>query len=173
MTRIHRVICPLVALFVAASRVVAGNTDVEIHCVPKKLDEAVKKASDGGANTTKEHWRYEVTVENKTFKELGNLEVKYAIFLKQEQLGTKSAPTPRHQNGSFSIPGLKPHEKKAFTTDSVELTKSNLVGNWIYSSGAKINAQDTLVGLVMKMYQNGQQFAEYGNPSTLTREKWE
>jgi hypothetical protein len=30
----------------------------------------VKKASNGEANETKEHWVYDVTVENKTFKEL-------------------------------------------------------------------------------------------------------
>ena len=160
-------------MFAAAHVSMAGNFDLEIHSVPKRVDENVKKASDGGANTTKQHWVYEVTVENKTFKDLANLDVKYAIFFTQEQLGVKAQPTPRQQNGSFSIPALKPHEKKAFTTDAVELSKSNLVGEWIYHSGAKPNAQDTLVGVAVRVYQNGQQFAEYANPSTLTKEKWE
>ena len=162
-----------VALLVGAHLSLAGNFDVEIHCTPKKLDENVKKASDGGANTTTQHWDYEVTVENKTFKELANLEVKYVIFYKQEQLGVKANPTPRQQNGSFSIADLKPHEKKSFTTNAVELNKSNLVGNWIYHSGAKPNAQDALVGLGVRIYQNGQLFAEYANPSILAKEKWE
>jgi len=34
---------------------VAGNFDVEIHCVAKRVDQTVKKASDCGANDTKEH----------------------------------------------------------------------------------------------------------------------
>jgi hypothetical protein len=55
----------------------------------------------------------------------------------------------------------------------VELSKSNLIGNWIYSSGAKPNAQDTLVGLAVRVYQDGQQFAEFANPSALLREKME
>src|SRR5207302_2727211 len=152
---------------------VAGNLDVEIHCAPKGLDQQVKKASDGGANVTKEHWTYDVTVENRTFKELTNLEIKYAIFFKQEQLGVKSAAEAHHQNGSYNMPALKPHEKRSFTTDQVELKKSNIVGNWIYTSGAKPNAQDTLLGLAIRVYQNGQQFAEYANPSTLNKEKWE
>jgi hypothetical protein len=46
-----------------------------------------------------------------------------------------------------------------------------LVGHWHYESGAKPNAQDTLVGLAMRVYQGGQQFAEFANPSTLLREK--
>jgi hypothetical protein len=173
MKQIGRIISGFIALLLAAPALIAGNSDVEIHCTPKKLNENVKKASDGGANTIKEHWTYEVTVENRTFKELGDLDVKYAIFFKQEQLGVKAPPTPRHQNGSFTISSLKPHEKKSFTTDAVELSKSNLVGNWIYSSGAKPNAQDTLAGLAIRIYQKGQQFAEYGNPSTILKEKWE
>ena len=173
MKNVFVIVSALTALFVAPDLLLAGNFDVEIHCTPKKVDEQVKKASDGGANTTKEHWTYEVTVENKTFKDLPDLNVKYAIFIKQEQLGVKAAPTPKHQTGSFSISSMKPHEKKSFTTDSVELNKSNLVGNWIYTSGAKPNAQDTLAGLAVRIYQNGQPFAEYANPSTLSKEKWE
>ncbi|MFL6515615.1 MAG: hypothetical protein ACJ8M1_11395 [Chthoniobacterales bacterium] len=163
----------IAVLAFAARLTMASNSDLDIHCTPKKADESVKKASDGGANTTKEHWHYEVTVENRTFKEIDNLEVKYAIFYKQEKLGVKAAPTAQHQNGSFTIAALKPHEKKSFTTDAIELAKSNLVGNWIYSSGAKPNAQDTLVGLALRVSQNGQQFADYANPSTLGKEKWD
>src|SRR2546428_8779119 len=102
----------------------AGNFDVEIHCVPKRVDQNVKQASDGGAAVTKEHWVYDVTIENKTFKDLANLEVKYNIFFKQEQLGVKGPPAPRRQSGSFSIASLKPHEKKSYSTDSVELNKT-------------------------------------------------
>ena len=58
-----------------------------------------------------------------------------------------SRATPRQQSGSFSIDDLKPHEKKSFSTKAVEVNKSNLVGHWHYDSGAKPNAQDTLVGL--------------------------
>ena len=163
----------VIAPVIAANVVRAANFDVEIHCVAKRVSQEVKKASDGGAATTKEHWVYDVTIENKTFKDLANLEVKYIIFFKQEQLGVKAEATPRRQTGSTTIDLLKPHEKKSFSTDSIELNKANLVGNWIYHSGAKPNAQDTLVGLAVRVYQGGQQFADYANPSTLAKEKWE
>src|SRR5256885_2129862 len=117
MKNSFRILFTAAALFGAPNVLLAGNFDVEIHCAPKKVNEQVRKASDGGANVTKEHWTYEVTVENKTFKDLANLDVKYTVFFKQEQLGTKTAATPRHQNGTFTIPALKPHEKKSFTTD--------------------------------------------------------
>jgi hypothetical protein len=75
--------------------------------------------------------------------------------------------------GSFSIASLKSYQKKSLTTNSVELNKSNLVDHWHYESGAKPNAQGTLVGLAVRVYQGGQQFAEFANPSTLLREKVE
>jgi len=161
------------ALFAAPHLLLGGNSDLDIHCVPKKVDENVKKASDGGANTVKEHWTYEVTVENRTFKELANLEVKYVIFFKQEQLGVKDAPAIQHQTGSFSIASLKSHQKTSSVTNTVELKKANLVGNWIYTSGGKINAQGSLVGMALRIFQNGQQFAEYANPPNLAKEKWD
>ena len=59
---------PLVATAVAMNTAVAGNFDLDIHCVPRPANQTVEKASDGGANETKEHWVYDVTIENKTFK---------------------------------------------------------------------------------------------------------
>jgi hypothetical protein len=47
---------------------------------------------DGGANETKEHLVYDVTIENKTFK-LTNLDLKYVVFFTQERLGVKADPT--------------------------------------------------------------------------------
>jgi hypothetical protein len=167
----------------------AADSDVEIHCVARKVSEATKKAAQGsrvvvqegsvnvvaggGTNRTKENWIYDVTIENKMFKELDGVEVKYTIFFTQEKLGVKADPTPHHQNGTLTIPALKSHEKKTFSTDSIELDKANLVGEWHYTNGAKPGAHDTLVGLAVRIFQNGQQFAEYANPSTLLREKWE
>lgn len=172
MDSAYRFLLLLIMAF-AMNSAFAGNFDLEIHCVPRRVDQAVKQASDGGANETKEHWVYEVTIENKTFKELANLDVRYVIFLSQEQLGVKATPTRRQRTGSFSVDSLKSREKKSFGTNPVELNKSNLVGYWHYANGAKPNAQDTLVGLGIRVYQNGQLFAEFANPSNLVREKWE
>jgi hypothetical protein len=152
---------------------IAGDFDVEIHCFPKRIDQNVTTASDGGVNKTRERWVYDVTIENKTFRELTNLDLKYVIFFTQKRLGLKADSTKRQQSGSFSIDLLKPHEKKSFNTDPVELNKSNLLGHWHYESGAKPNAQGALVGLAVRVYQGGQLFAEFANPSTLLREKVE
>ncbi|MBA3962853.1 MAG: hypothetical protein H0X40_13280 [Chthoniobacterales bacterium] len=165
----RRIFCASL-LVVGFSRSFAGNSDVEIHSVPKRIDQTIAKASEGGANLTREHWTYEITVENKTFHDLTGVQAKYVILYTHEQLGVKASATPKRANGTFEILQLKPHEKKTFTTKPVELEKSNLVGNWIYTSGAKPGAQDALVGIALHLEQSGQEFA---NPSTLSREKVE
>jgi hypothetical protein len=158
----------------AINAAVTGNFDLEIHCVAKPIDQKVNKGSgDGGVNETRERWVYDVTVENKTFKDLANLDVKYVIFFTQEQLGVKATPAKRQQSGSFTIDVLRSHQKKMFSTNPIELHKSNLVGHWIYTDGAKPNAQDKLAGLAVRVYQGGQLFAEFANPSTFLREKVE
>ena len=174
MKSISRILCFVTVAFCFGPLLYGGPFDLEIHCIPKRVDQNAKMAGDGGAAVTKEHWAYEVTVENRTFKEMDNLDVKYIIFFNQEQLGVKAAATSRRQNGGFTIAALKPHEKKVFTTDSVELSKSHLVGNWIYHSGAKPNATDTLSGLWVRAYQADQLLSDYANPSTLKiQQKWE
>jgi len=170
MKTAYRVLLSLTIAF-AINTALAANFDLEIHCVPRRVDQTVKKASNGGINETKEHWVYDVTIENKTLKELTNLDVKYVIFFKQEQLGSKAAAAPRQQADSLIIESLKSHEKKLFSTNPIELNKSNLVGYWHYADGAKPNAQDILVGLGIRVYQSGQLFAEFANPSNLFREK--
>jgi hypothetical protein len=55
----------------------AAGTDVEIHCTPKKVDATAPQNSNGGSMTSsKEHWNYEITVENKTFKPLAGFDVR-------------------------------------------------------------------------------------------------
>jgi hypothetical protein len=174
MKAILTTLCSIAAINFIGTDLRADISQVEIHCVPKKVDTNGNQPSRAGHVTrTKEHWSYDVTVENKTFQDLSGLEMKYVIFFNKEKLAARDAAASRRQNGSLSIGSLKPHEKKVFTTDSVELDSSRLASDYYYADGGRQKAQDTLGGLWVRVYQNGQQLAEYANPSTLTKERWE
>lgn len=152
----------------------AAVSDVDIHVTAKRVDASQPtNQGDGTRTISKEHWNYEVTVENKSFKPLSSIEARYNVFYKTEQLGAKDPAKLERQSGTFSIDALQPHERKTFTTNAVELNKSHLTGNWIYSNGARIHAEDTLVGVWVRVYQSGQQLGEYANPSTLLKEQWQ
>ena len=159
-------------LFFAASAgsLHAADSDLEIHSVPLKLDSSTTAASEGGAKRTKEHWVYQLTIENKSFHDLTGLQVKYVILYTHEVLGQRAGALPERKTGSFPIATLKSREKLTFKTDAAELNKASLVGNYIYPSGAKPNAQDTLVGVALHVEQNGQIFAQFANPSSLSKE---
>lgn len=173
MRHMTKILFLLVGL-VLPTLVQAGNLDVEMHCSPRKAGEKVDQGSGpGGKSVANEDWVYDFTIENKTFKDLANLEIKYVIFFNQEHLGKKEVPAASRQTGTATLPVLRSHEKKSLITDSVHLKKAHLVGAYYYPSGAKPNAQGTVTGLWVRIYQNGQQFAEFANPSTLTKEKWE
>lgn len=170
-TRIFLVVA-LLALFAGFGR--ADVLDMEIHCVAKKMDATGNQTSRVGHITrAKERWAYDVTVENKTFKDLSGLEMKYVIFFNKEKLAARDAAASRRRSGSLTIGSLKPREKKSFTTDSIELDSARLASDFYYADGGRQKAQDTLGGLWVRVYQNGQQVGEYANPSTLTKERWE
>jgi hypothetical protein len=171
----YRALLVAVSLWIALPAVHAGFDDLEINCVAKKYEETTKLSKGGGdANVTKEQWGYEVTLENKTFKDLTGLEIKYITYYKQAQLGSKAAPVLRHKSGSSTIETIKGHEKSEFKTDKIELKKSSLAGGYTYADGAKISVQDALAGLWIRVYQNGAQIAEFAKPSSLpSKEKWQ
>src|SRR5271155_395568 len=76
----------------------AQNGDLDFSCVARKVDQKTtnttpKPATDGSTGPsftyTNEDWQYVVTLQNNdAFKDLANIEVKYIIFFKQEQLGS-------------------------------------------------------------------------------------
>jgi hypothetical protein len=164
---------PAASVLVAAGVAFAAGMDVDIHVVAKRVDAPPPHNESNRRTVSKEHWNYEVSVENASFKPMAVIDVRYMIFYKTEELGSKAPPQQRHQSGSFSIDALPPHQKTLFTTNSVELNKSHLIGHWHYSGGERIKAEDTLAGIWVRVYQGGQLMGEYANPSTLSKEEWQ
>lgn len=168
-------VCVAVWMLALAAR--AGDGDLDVSCQPKKIEDKVTaQKSDEVSKTQK--WGYSITVENKTFKPLDDLEVKYIIFYRHEYLGIKGPPQKKQASGSYTIKEVASNDKVTFDTDPVELTKASLlgpVGGYSYfTNGAKPSAEDSLTGIWIRIYQNGNLFTEFAKPSDLTdREKWE
>ncbi len=173
--RVGHVICAVACILAHTAR--AGDEDLDVSSQPKKIEDKITGQHSEEVSKT-EKWGYSVTVENNTFQPLTNLEVKYMIFYKKEELGVKGPPRKRHDDGTYGIPLVAANDKVTFDTGSVELTKSTLlgpVGGYSYfSNGAKPSAQDSLTGVWIRIYQNGQLFKEYANPSDIMqKEQWE
>ncbi|MBV9009988.1 MAG: hypothetical protein JO354_12605 [Verrucomicrobia bacterium] len=172
MDRKHLLAAAIITAFAVA--LFAAASDIEIHVTPKKLDATQPQNEANGTRTvSSERWNYEVTLENKSFRPLSGLEARYIIFYKTEQLGSKEPAEQQRQSGTFSLDAMQAHEKKTFTSNAVELKHSHLTGHWFFPAGERIKADDTLVGIWVRVYQGDQLLGEYANPSTLAREQWQ
>src|SRR5437660_11285872 len=113
----------------------AGDYTFGVHFDPKKFDSERKEAVD--KIETKEHWGYAVTIENKTFKDVPNLEIKYLVFEKADK-PKASKPSDmklKQTGGTQAIPLFKKNDKFTFTTEPLELKMSELKGGWHYTDG--------------------------------------
>ena len=148
-------ICAVLCVLVHLAR--AADTDVNITCEKKRL--ALKHLSNPQyfqvAEKT-EQWGYSISVENRTFKPLANLQVKYIIFYKHSELGVKGPPRKLNKGGVHEIPSVESLAKASFDTDPVTLTKASLVGPeggyTYFANGAKPTVADTLSGVWVRIY---------------------
>jgi len=159
----------------------AADGDVSITVEKKRVNSGgseIRKPSDTTKRT--ESYAFTVSVENQTFKPLGNLEAKYIIFYKHEQLGVKGPARKLTKSGSSTIASIDSLGKASFDTDSVSLTRAALIGSdpssyEYFSNGAKPTAEDSITGIWVRLYnKDGSLFAEYAYPAGLTSsETWQ
>jgi hypothetical protein len=171
MKSIRAILPGTIAIGFLATSMLAAIPDVDIHAVAKRID-ATAPRNEGNETRAvwEEHWNYEVTLENKRFQPLTGLEVRYMIFYKTEKLGSTALAQEQHQSGTYSLDTLNPHQRMSFTTNSVELKKSHLNGNWRFRSGGRSKAEEALVGICVRVYRAGQLVGEFADPSALAKD---
>lgn len=112
-------------------------------------------------------WSYFITMENKSFKDVSDMEIKYVMFSKQEVYGEMETvgghqDLQRHE-GSISIKLLKNNDQVSFSTDGIVLKNVTYNDGWYADEGAK----GALRGLWLRVYVGGIMVAEYMNPQNL------
>jgi len=141
----------------------------------KKLEGEQKTTGD--EIISREQWAYNVTVENKSFRDLENLEIKYILFMKPDIAGQKMLSGHidlKRKAGSTAIKLFKNYDKFSFTTESMELNGTQLTSGYYWGNGANPNAKDALKGLWLRVFADGKQVAEYANPPSITsKERWD
>ncbi len=162
------------ALLLAPLIAQAGDFQITIN--RRKGDTMHKAAAqEGGRNKASEDAFYEVTVTNQSFKPAPALEARYILFVERQELAKKvGSGKVEKTKGTAPIAALEPHASANFTTTSVTLREQSLSGNYIYESGGRVKAKDSLVGVWIKLYNGNTEVGEYINPTTLSsKNKWE
>ena len=142
--------------------------------VDRKKDGAGQMKGDI-EKATSQNWVGEIKIENLTFKPSEEVELRYIIFVKRQELGQKTGMDQVDQvKGTIKVGSLKSHEKASFSTSEVTLRQQQLDPHYYYKSGGIQKAADTVLGVWVKVFSGENELAEYVNPSTLkAKNKWE
>jgi hypothetical protein len=165
---------PVIHLFIIlvtmSTSAVAQLYDVQISATPKKIDQQKSRKGEHATVTTKE-LAYIVSVENRSFKTIEELNVKYMIFYADSQPGKSEKPIEAHHKGSETLRNLSTYRKAQFETAPFKLEKEELDGGWYYKSGGSGRARDRVTGVWIRAYSNGNLVGEYANPTTLSKNR--
>lgn len=142
--------------------------DVQLTVTRQKLDEQKSKGNGPTTITTKEV-SYRVTVQNRTFKAMPELTVKYMIFFEMPEPGTKESTT-KSNTGSEKIMSLEANRSTTFDTKPFKLETEQLDPGWVYANGSANKSKDRVAGIWVRAYNTeGKIIGEYVNPTTLSK----
>jgi hypothetical protein len=135
------------------------------------VDRKREKGGSGGNQATvkaSQNWTGEVNILNRAFNASPNLTARYVIYVKRQKLGeAENAERIDKVSGTFNVPSIKGGTKASFTTIDVVLNNAHMAPGWKMVEGRQ-SAQDSLVGIWLRLYNGQVQVAEYINPTTLT-----
>ena len=162
-------------IFSAASLCADSGYSFAITNAARKI--GAEKEAKKGVSLAKEEWVYDITIENKSFKDVQNVEIKYIIFEKPQNASdvAKTKHEMVRKQGEKTVPAIKNLEKITFATESIERSSIQLKPGYVWKSGSgKRQSKDAMSGLWIRIYVNGQQVTEFMDPTTLSADqKWD
>jgi len=165
----------MVALISAlmAMSLAAQASDYEIT-VDRKRDPASMEKGDVEKKSS-QTWAGDVKILYRPFKDSPALQGRYIVFVKRQKLGdTGNADKVDKVKGTFDVPPIKGGSSSKFSTVDVVLNKEHLAPGWRMGNGGRGIAEDSVLGIWLKLYQGQTEVANYINPTTLTSKyKWE
>jgi len=157
-------------LLMISTSAVAQLYDVQISATPRKLDEQKDRQGSNVTVTTKEI-AYKVTVENRTFKTIPELQMKYMIFYVDPKPGSREKPIEGSHKGSETLTDLASNRTATFETIPVKLSKEELDAGWYWVGSGGSRLKDKVTGVWIRAYSNGNLVGEYSNPTTVSKKK--
>ena len=158
------------ALGATLGQVSAAPLNFNVLCEKKRFD--VERSETTSTKVSKEKWGYGVTIENKAFKALENLEVEYRQFRKDD--ARRGGASLKAVPGSTKIAAIANGAKVKFDTEPVEIEKEELKANWSAARGSKEKVKDELSGIWIRIMKDGEKVFEYQSPPDLKNKvKWE
>jgi hypothetical protein len=157
--------------FHAAADLLPGKVQISVQ--KKKGEEKATPGEEGGTARAADKQSYTITLQNRTSADLAELTVDYVMFVERQKLGEKKGSEMVERVPGTAKLGALSKKPETVTTGEVTLKASNVVGNYIYSNGGRIKAEDSLIGIWVRVSQGGTIIGEYALPSTLINRGWD
>jgi hypothetical protein len=150
----------------------ANPIKVDITAERKRLDYGRPPAAV--ESKTSDKWAYNFKVQNRSFSEAPALDVQYLILIERQRIGTpKERDTIERVTGSGKIePLTRSASSRILTSSEYSLSKEILASNYYYPGGGRRKAEDSVVGVWVRVMHEGKLVAEYINPSTIAKHGW-
>ena len=155
-------------LVLISSGAMGQLSDIQISASPRKLDEQRDRQQANLTITTKEI-AYKVSVENRTFKTLPELLLKYMIFYVDPKPGTDQKPIETFHTGSEMLRQLASNRTTTFETSPIKLIKEELDAGWYWVGSGRSRLKDRVTGVWIRAYSNDKLVGEYCNPTSISK----
>jgi len=164
------------ALFLAFDAMAAPPAKVQISATKKRGE--VVRAKPGGAGSeakSTEMVSYVIAVKNVSSADLANLTVDYILFVERPKLGQKKTEPSfvERVKGSKPVETLTRKAPQTVATDEIALTTESVVGSYIFSDGGRIKAEESVMGVWVRVSQDGQMVGEYVAPASIAKQGWD
>ncbi len=155
----------------------AAGPQTKVQITTEKKPGAVANTAVGRAGSqtkSAENILYVLTLKNISPNDLPGLTVDYLLFVERQRLGeVKNEPSKVERiAASRKVEVLTRENPQVVTTSEVPLNVENLVGHYHYRNGGRIRAEDSVIGVWVRVTQDGQLIGEYANPPTVTKRGW-
>ena len=152
----------------------AEDFQISVERQKKWLPEKGGKG-EKGIDRSMFHWSGEIKIENRMQKPSPELEAKYILFVKRQAIGQKvSGDTFEQVKGSAKVPVMRKMEATSVKTEEVDLHHAQVAQGFYLKKGGQVVTNDSVSGVWVKLFSDGNEVAEYTNPPSLkTRFKFE
>ena len=153
-----------------------GNASGLEMALVRKID-TVKKSDINSENPVRSEnqlWRAEVKVTNRSFRASPALKARYIIYVKRQLLGQKHGDDKLSEVlGSADVEAIAPNTSTSIAMPEIALNQANLDAGYSFRSGGQTKAQDSVVGVWVKLFDGDKVVAEYLSNTTLkNKHEW-
>jgi len=162
----------LLALALVVIPMLAQAGDFEITVQRKK--EGLTPAKGGTRLKSSQNWIGEVKVEYHAFKPSPELEARYIIFVKRQKIGQKQGEDEVEKVKGTATVAITPGAPTTFYTSEVALYQAHMAPGWVPREGGMQRAEDSVLGVWVKLFNGTTEVGEHVNPTTLAAKfHWE